>query len=60
MGGFDLGVAGFIVAGAVSVTALQGIYHIPFIVAMAAAAVGLGGCSGRSPATSATATGYSR
>jgi ribose transport system permease protein len=37
MGGFDLGVAGFIVAGAVSVTALQGSYHIPFLVAMAAA-----------------------
>jgi ribose transport system permease protein len=37
MGGFDLGVAGFIVTGAVSVTALQGSYHIPFLVAMAAA-----------------------
>ena len=40
MGGFDLGVAGFIVAGAVSVTALQGAYHIPFLVAMAAAVAG--------------------
>ena len=42
MGGFDLGVAGFIVTGAVSVTALQGHYHIPFLVAMAAAVVGSG------------------
>jgi ribose transport system permease protein len=42
MGGFDLGVAGFIVAGAVTVTALQGSYHLPFLVAMAAAAVGAG------------------
>ena len=42
MGGFDLGVAGFIVTGAVTVTALQGTYDIPFIVAMAAAAVGVG------------------
>ena len=40
MGGFDLGVAGFIVTGAVSVTALQGAYHIPFLVAMAGAVVG--------------------
>jgi ribose transport system permease protein len=40
MGGFDLGVAGFIVTGAVSVTALQGIYHIPFLVAMTGAVVG--------------------
>ena len=40
MGGFDLGVAGFIVAGAVTVTALQGSYHIPFLVALAAAVVG--------------------
>ena len=42
MGGFDLGVAGFIVTGAVTVTALQGSYHLPFLVAMAAAAVGSG------------------
>jgi len=42
MGGFDLGVAGFIVTGAVSVTALQGIYHIPFLVAMAGAVVASG------------------
>src|SRR5579863_5645238 len=40
MGGFDLGVAGFIVTGAVSVTALQGSYHVPFLVAMAAATAG--------------------
>jgi len=42
MGGFDLGVAGFIVTGAVAVTALQSSYHLPFLVAMAAAAVGSG------------------
>jgi ribose transport system permease protein len=42
MGGFDLGVPGFIVAGAVSVTALQAHYHLPFLVAMAAAIVGAG------------------
>jgi ribose transport system permease protein len=42
MGGFDLGVAGFIVTGAVSVTALQGSYHVPFLVAMAAAVVASG------------------
>jgi ribose transport system permease protein len=34
MGGFDLGVAGFIVAGAVMDTALQGIYHLPFVIAV--------------------------
>jgi ribose transport system permease protein len=42
MGGFDLGVAGFIVAGGVTVTALQAKYHLPFLVAMAGAVV----CSG--------------
>jgi ribose transport system permease protein len=42
MGGFDLGVSGFIVAGAVSVTALQGSYHVPFLVAMAAVALASG------------------
>src|SRR6185312_5319970 len=42
MGGFDLGVAGFIVTGAATVTALQGVYDIPFIVALAASAVGAG------------------
>ena len=49
IGGFDLGVAGFIVAGALTVTALQVKYHIPFGVALLLAVVGsavLGGIAG--------------
>ena len=49
MGGFDLGVSGFIVAGALSVTALRADYHIAFGVALLLAVVGsglLGGIAG--------------
>ena len=49
IGGFDLGVAGFIVAGALTVTALQVKYDIPFGVALLLAVVGaavLGGFAG--------------
>jgi ribose transport system permease protein len=49
IGGFDLGVAGFIVAGALTVTALQVKYAIPFGVALLLAVVGsavLGGLAG--------------
>jgi ribose transport system permease protein len=49
MGGFDLGVSGFIVAGALSVTALNLKYHISFLevllIAMAGASI-LGGAAG--------------
>jgi ribose transport system permease protein len=49
IGGFDLGVSGFIVAGALTVTALQAKYNIPFGVALLLAVVGsgiLGGLAG--------------
>jgi ribose transport system permease protein len=49
IGGFDLGVSGFIVAGALTVTALTGVYHISFGVALLLAIVGsgiLGGIAG--------------
>ena len=49
IGGFDLGVAGFIVAGALTVTALQVKYDIPFGVALLLAVAGaavLGGLAG--------------
>jgi ribose transport system permease protein len=49
IGGFDLGVSGFIVAGALTVTALTGVYHISFGVALLLAVVGsgiLGGMAG--------------
>ena len=49
IGGFDLGVSGFIVAGALTVTALQVKYNIPFGVALLLAVVGsaiLGGFAG--------------
>ena len=49
IGGFDLGVSGFIVAGALTVTALTGVYHISFGVALLLAVVGsaiLGGTAG--------------
>ena len=49
IGGFDLGVSGFIVAGALTVTALTGVYHISFGVALLLAVVGsgiLGGIAG--------------
>jgi ribose transport system permease protein len=49
IGGFDLGVSGFIVAGALCVTALTGVYHISFGVALVFAIVGaglLGGMAG--------------
>ena len=49
IGGFDLGVSGFIVAGALTVTALRSAYHLPFWVALLLAMVGsgvLGGLAG--------------
>jgi ribose transport system permease protein len=49
IGGFDLGVSGFIVAGALTVTALQVKYAIPFGVALLLAVAGsavLGGLAG--------------
>jgi ribose transport system permease protein len=49
IGGFDLGVSGFIVAGALAVTALTGVYHISFGIALLLAVVGsgiLGGIAG--------------
>jgi ribose transport system permease protein len=49
IGGFDLGVSGFIVAGALTVTALQANYHLAFGVALLLAVVGagvLGGIAG--------------
>jgi ribose transport system permease protein len=49
IGGFDLGVSGFIVAGALTVTALTGVYHISFGVALLLAVIGsgiLGGLAG--------------
>jgi ribose transport system permease protein len=49
MGGFDLGVSGFIVAGALTVTALRADYHISFGLALLLAVVGsglLGGIAG--------------
>jgi ribose transport system permease protein len=42
IGGFDLGVAGFIVAGALTVTALRANYNLPFWVALLLAMVGAG------------------
>jgi ribose transport system permease protein len=49
IGGFDLGVSGFIVAGALTVTALRSAYHLPFGVALLLAMLGsgiLGGLAG--------------
>ncbi len=49
IGGFDLGVSGFIVAGALTVTALRTSYHLPFGVALLFAVIGsgiLGGIAG--------------
>jgi ribose transport system permease protein len=49
IGGFDLGVSGFIVAGALTVTALRADYHLSFGVALLLAVVGsavLGGMAG--------------
>jgi len=49
IGGFDLGVSGFIVAGALTVTALRSVYHLSFGVALLLAVVGaglLGGAAG--------------
>jgi ribose transport system permease protein len=49
MGGFDLGVAGFIVAGALTVTALNLKYHISFVEALICVLAGatvLGGFAG--------------
>jgi ribose transport system permease protein len=49
IGGFDLGVSGFIVAGALTVTALRANYHLPFGVALLLAVAGsgiLGGFAG--------------
>lgn len=49
MGGFDLSVAGFIVAGALTTTALGAKYHMPFAEALLVAVVGaaiLGGAAG--------------
>jgi ribose transport system permease protein len=42
IGGFDLGVSGFIVAGALTVTALRADYHISFAVALLLAVIGSG------------------
>lgn len=42
MGGFDLSVAGFMLAGALVVTVLTGKYHIPFGVGLAGAVVAAG------------------
>ena len=42
IGGFDLGIAGFIVAGALTVTALRANYNLPFWVALLLAVVGAG------------------
>jgi ribose transport system permease protein len=49
IGGFDLGVSGFIVAGALTVTALRADYHIGFGLALLLAVIGsgiLGGIAG--------------
>jgi ribose transport system permease protein len=49
IGGFDLGVSGFIVAGALTVTALRSAYHLSFGVALLLAIIGagvLGGAAG--------------
>jgi ribose transport system permease protein len=49
MGGFDLGVSGFIVAGGLTVTALNAKYHMDFATALAAALLAaaiLGGFAG--------------
>jgi ribose transport system permease protein len=49
IGGFDLGVSGFIVAGALTVTALRSAYHLSFGVSLLLAIVGaglLGGAAG--------------
>ena len=49
IGGFDLGVSGFIVAGALTVTALRSAYHLSFGEALLLAVVGagvLGGAAG--------------
>jgi ribose transport system permease protein len=49
IGGFDLGVSGFIVAGALTVTALRSIYQLPFWAALLLAVTGsgiLGGAAG--------------
>lgn len=49
MGGFDLGVSGFIVAGALTVTALNLKYHVSFVEALLCVLVGsamLGGFAG--------------
>ena len=49
IGGFDLGVSGFIVAGALTVTALRADYHIGFGLALLLAVIGsgvLGGMAG--------------
>ena len=60
MGGFDLSVSGFIVAGGLTVTALNLKYGIDFATALALALVGRPRCSAASPATSATASGSTR
>jgi ribose transport system permease protein len=49
IGGFDLGVSGFIVAGALTVTALRADYHLSFALALLLAVIGsgiLGGLAG--------------
>jgi len=49
IGGFDLGVSGFIVTGALTVTALRDLYHLPFWAALVCGLVGsgiLGGLAG--------------
>ena len=49
IGGFDLGVSGFIVTGALTVTALRDLYHLPFWAALVCGLAGsgiLGGLAG--------------
>src|SRR5262249_56798990 len=49
IGGFDLGVSGFIVAGALTATALRAVYHLSFTEALLLAVAGagvLGGAAG--------------
>ncbi len=60
MGGFDLGVAGFIVAGGFAVTALKVKYGLDFGDGARARADRGGGRSAGSPGTSATASGSTR
>ena len=59
LGGFDMSVAGFIVAGGLMVTQVASLFHWPFALALL---IGLAGrpSSAASPATSATASRSTR